>query len=254
MNLIPRLFPVFLAVFVSVPPASSAQVALQFDGWYLAPSGDGNIGIGGVAGTDFDVEDDLGYGDEEFTPGVTLWMGDRHQFGASYLHLDISADNRIARTLRFEDLDFHIDSAVSSSLEATLIRGAYRFRFGDKAFSAGLIVGGQYVDLSADAASPDVGSARADASAGMPIVGADFVGLPVDWLQLRGGAVGFSWEFDNIEAVYLDVRADAAVRLANHWLLGAGYRHVRIDSVDDSEPVDIDVTFAGPVVFVGVAW
>lgn len=249
----------FRSVFVLSTLLTSAQLAnAQFtlDGsiWLLEPSGTGQVGIDGVAGTEFDLEDDLGYGDDEAVPSASIWFGEQHQFGVSWLSFETDADARLVQAIRFEDLLFNIDSTVSSSLDATLIRGAYKWNLGEPDMRIGLIVGGQYLDVTSEVAATDIGRADADIQAGMPIAGAEALVQPAAWLQLRAGVVGFAWEFDNVDAVYIDARADAAVVLADHFFLGAGYRYIQIDAEDKDEPLDVDLTFSGPLVFGGVSW
>ena len=242
------------AVLAIAQANTNAQVSLDASVWLLEPAGTGQVGIDGVVGTEFDLKDDLGYRDDEAVPSASIWIGGDHQFGLSWLSFETDASAQLVRAIRFEDLDFNIDSPVTSSLDATLVRGVYKLNLGDPSMQIGLIVGGQYLDVSAEVASPAIGRADADISAGMPIAGADLRARPAPWLRLRGGATGFFWEFDNVEALYIDARADAAILFADHFLVGAGYRVIQIDAKDSNEPLEVDLTFSGPLVYAGFTW
>ena len=186
---------------------------------------------------------------------ASLFKGNNtHQLGADFIQIDISADNTVDRNIRYEDLIFPVNTDVSSSLEATVIRGYYQFNFGNDTGSGGILIGGQYVDLSARASAVDVGSTTANVQAGMPLIGGFFHFVPFPHLDLRGSAVGISWNFEDVEATFIDAEGSITLTMDPGLFIGAGYRYLVIDAEDSSEPIKVDLTFSGPFALLGLQW
>jgi hypothetical protein len=238
---------------VMVPMHSRAQVEVEGFYWLMTLEGDAAVGLGGIVGTDIDLESDLGYGDEEAVPGATLVLGDDHQFGVTFFQLDVSANSRINRPIRFSNLDFAVDAAVKSDVEATLVRGFYRWMIGNDTLRGGPVLGGQYFDVTAKASAEGIGRASAQVEAGMPVVGLAAEARPAEWLSLRAGGVGIRWDIDDVEITYIDLDALVSVT-AGPIYGGVGYRHIIIDGEDGGEPITADLTFSGPVAVIGLNW
>lgn len=243
-----------LGLILGLMLASSAPASeVELSYWYMAPEGEGSVGVDGLEGTKVDLEDDLGYGDEEGVFGARVVLGSMHQLEIAYMAFNISAENQIDREVRFGDEVFHAQADVSSELDATFIRGAYRFQAGSDAVQGGFLLGAQYVDLTADASAEGIGDASEDAQVGMPVGGLFLRIQPIPALLLRGSLTGGSWEWDDVSATFIDVEVSAAVFL-DPFYAGVGYRNLSIDGEEDTIPLDIDLTFAGPTAFVGLAF
>jgi len=236
-----------------IPGAAPAELRLEGQLWSVSVEGDGSVGNNGVPGTNLDLEGDFGYSDDELIFGGTVLWGDRHQIGASYFRIDISASAQFDKVVKFDDILFPPGIDVESSLEATVLRGFYRYSAGNDAFRVGPIAGIQYLDLSSRASSPQIGSASADISAPMPIIGGFFEITATDWLRFQASGVGINWDFDDVSASFYDIEAFAMVGWKSYFLAG-GYRQVVIDGEDDSEPTKADITFKGPVGMIGFRW
>ena len=251
-----RVF-VWGACLVAGCTAAPLQVPAQFRGegfyWWAAVEGDAAVGVDGVTGTDIDFDDDLGYGDHEGVPGATLVGGETHQFGATFYQINVSAHNEIDRTLRFSDLVFRVNTSVESELDAVLVRGFYRWMPGTEQLRGGVVLGGQYIDLSAEASAAGIGRASAKVTWGMPVVGVAVDARPTDWLALRAGAMGIQWTIDDVEIAYFDLDASFAVSLGPLYA-GLGYRYITIDGKDPDEPIEADLAFSGPTLILGVTW
>jgi hypothetical protein len=241
--------------FVAVPPLSLAESLFDIQGilWWAQPGGDGSVGFSGVQGTDFDLEDDLGYSDYEAIPGVRGAVGRTHRLVGELLRLDISTSSTIERNIQFQDRLFRVNSDVSSDVKATLARLYYQFTLEAEPASLGLVLGGQYVDLEARAEASGVGRASASLSAGLPFIGAAVQAAPTSHVVLTAQGIGSSWDIGDVEATFFDFEATAAYR----WELlhvSAGYRHLIIDAKDPGSAIRADLTFSGPIVFVGLSW
>ena len=168
-----------------------ALANLEIEGYYWLPQPDGNgsVGIDGIGGTDFDIKDDLGFDDPETVLGATIIGGDRHQFGASFFQFDFTESNDIEADINFSDLTFRLNTRLQSSIEATIFRGFYRYRFGSEAVRGGVLLGGQYTDFSVRASASGIGRASATVTAAFPVIGGFAEAAPLEWLGFRGSIV-----------------------------------------------------------------
>jgi hypothetical protein len=242
-----------LLALLVLAAATTSVPAFELEGiyWFMEPSGTGSVGIDGVEGTDFDVQDDLGYGEEGLV-GARFLAGESHQLEVTYLSMDISGDNVLDKQIRFSDVTYRVNTPVESSLDATLIRGAYRFEGGSDETRAGFLVGLQYVDLDADISAAGIGSAEEQVEVAMPVFGALVDLHPQPWLGIRSSIAGGSWEWDDIEATFIDFEASIQMELEAGPYFGAGYRYLMIDGSDDSVPLEADLEFQGPTLYAGL--
>lgn len=243
-----------IAVALLFGAALSAR-ASEIEGyyWYMEPSGNGSVGIDGLEGTKVDLKNDLGYGDSEGVFGANVALGSSHQLALSYMAFNLSAENHVDRQIKFGDETFHADANVASSLDATLVRGAYRFQTGSDEVKGGFLLGAQYVDAKVEASAKDIGSDSENATVGLPVVGAFLRITPAPVLVLRGSVAYGKWDWDDISATFVDAEGSVALNL-DPFYAGVGYRHIGIDGEDKSIPLKIDVTFSGPVAYVGLVF
>ena len=242
----------FVFLFFAVPAWALGEIEGFF--WLLTPEGQASVGIDGLEGEKIDLENDFGYGDTETVPGMRFIIGNTHQFGLSIFRLDASASNTIDRTIHFGDKEFTINETISSSIELTVMQGLYRFNIGPEAFHGGLMIGGEYFAIEAKAASARSGSERADADSGMLFLGGFVESDPFSFLRLRASLLGGTWEMSDVEADYLEFQVSVLARFASRFHIGAGYRQINIDAKEKSLPLDVDLTFKGPTVFIGFEW
>jgi hypothetical protein len=235
--------------------AAPAQAWIEVEGswWFMKPSGSLALGIDGLEGTSVDVQNDLGYGSRIGVPDAKIIIGKYVEFGAEFFQFSMSAQNTINRDVRFQDLVFPVSADVSSSLDATFIRGFVRINVGPDWLHGGVFGGGQYMDLDAKASSSLIGSAEKDERTGMPLVGAFLEGSPTDWLALRGSVCGFKWTFSDVDVRFVDVELGALLTF-DWFYAGGGYRYITIHGEDTTYPVTADLKLTGPLAYVGVRW
>jgi hypothetical protein len=235
-------------------PTAHALIEIEGYYWNMTPEGDLSVGFGSIAGTVVDLEDDLGYDAAEDVFGVSIVAGELVQLGASYFALDLSAGNTVDRRIRFEDVVFNPNAEVSSKLEATFIRGFVRLDVGIEEVHGGVMAGGLYIDLEAEASAERFGTGKADARTGMPFIGAFVYLRPFEYLQLKGSVSGGDWELEDVQATFLDAEASVQFRAPTGFFAGVGYRHIDIEAEDDDERIEADVTLSGPTAYVGFDW
>jgi hypothetical protein len=242
-----------LAALLALAPPAHAVLELEGIYWLMSPSGDGSVGIDGAEGTSIDVEDDLGYDSEEGAFGARLVLGNTHQLEVSYIGFDISAEAAIDRTVQFSDKTYRARANLASSLEASVIRGAYRFRGGTDVFGGGFLLGGQYVDLTASVSADRYGAASASTEVGLPVVGAFAEFSPAGFVRLYGTFVAGLAEWDDVSATFYEAEASVRVLLGPVFA-GAGYRYLAIDGEDEGIPLEVDLAFQGPTAYAGVTF
>ncbi|MCS6771438.1 MAG: hypothetical protein NZ740_05365 [Kiritimatiellae bacterium] len=248
-----KLF-VFALALSTVEFSAQAQVLeLGARYWQMKPSGSAAVGVDGLEGTEIDIQDDLGYGQEEKVIGFDAKVGSGVELAVSHLALDLKARNRIERQIRFSDRTYRASADVESSLEAALWRLAFRFTTGGYGFRGGLQAGAQYVELEAALSARGYGSASEDANAALPVIGALLQFEPAPFFRLDAGIAGGAWDFGEINVTFWDAEANALI-LLRPFFVGAGYRQISIDGDETSIPLEADLTFKGFQILGGLAF
>ena len=243
-----------LILWIGLTLPAGAQVEIEGFAWLLEPEGEAALGIDGLIGTEVDLEEDFGYSDSETVPGVRVILGDTHQLGFSGFKFDASAESTVDRQIRFGDNLFAINEQVSSAFDLTVLQAYYRLNLGPDAFHGGLLAGGEYIGVEAEASSPRLGSASVDADAGMFLIGAFAESQLFPFLKLRASGMGGAFEISDVEADYFDFEFAVLAQLPPAFQIGAGYRYIDVSAEDDTYPLSIDLTFKGPTLFIGFTW
>lgn len=246
-----REIPVLVLALSLAARASAVDLHASF--WLPAPEGSLAVGANGHAGTEVDLEDDLGYGDAESVGGFDGVIGSNHQLAFSYLDFGFSASKRIARDIMFDGQYFPQGFRVDSDFDATLWRIAYRFVSGSDEIQGGFLIGLQFASADAKATAAEVIHASQSADFVLPVIGGLLEWRPNSYLGFGGNLTMGSWNWDDVEATFMDL--DASARLyVDYFFAGAGYRYLAIDSEDESTPITLDVSFSGPTFFVGASF
>lgn len=230
--------------------AALADERLSFKGGYLqlSPEGAFAVGSSGQAGTQIDLQDDLGFDDsEELYLEVAAQLGSFRLFGA-YMPVNFSGDGVLTQDVSFNGETFVTDSRVESSVELDIYEAGlawYAINMDDLPvrLQFGPEVAVKYIDANLEMKSDIFGLKESSTvSVAIPTLGArgrialsDFLGVVA-----RAGYL----EYDGNS--FLD--AEAQLEFSPLPLVGvfAGYRYLDIDVEEDD--VLIDVEFDGPYV------
>lgn len=224
---------------------SLASVEFSAQRWEFTPTGHAAIGDDGLDGTEVDVQDDLGYDRKEEAWGADFIVGDTHQIELSYLGLDVTAADTFDEQVRFGALVYRADIEVTSSLDATLLRAAYRHRSGGPSVRSGFLLGLQYADVEATLSARSIGSSHEDLQAALPVIGVFAEIEPAAFLAIDLRVAAGAWDWDNSNVTFVD--ASAAIRLLLYpFFAGFGYRYVDLEGEDTGVPLDVELNFAGP--------
>lgn len=209
-----------------------------------------------IPGTEINAEDDLGLDDFQLLPQVelTLLPGERHLIRLSRFAIDRSANTHLEKNISFDNEDYLIGERVDSILNLTMFGLTYGYRFvmtprAEISASFGI----QIADVEANAVVRSRVVRESESGvAPLPLLGLegryDFsprwsVEARVQYLTVN--------ETD-VDGSILDGRLGVTWRLNPYLLFGLGYRTFQIDvnSANEDTPGLVDLTVAGPLLFV----
>lgn len=206
-------------------------------------------------GTLIDAEDDFALDDAKLLPlaEITLLPGDRHLLRLSGFSVRRAAQNRIDRTIVFDDQTYLAGERVDSELNLTLIGLTYGYSVvKTPRVDVALTFGVQVVEVEANAVvrSRVVRDAETGVSP-LPLAGLEGrFDFNSRW-SAEARLQYLSVEFDEIQGSVLDARAALTWRKNPYLVFGLGYRRfaVEVDSRDDDTPGIVDLMMDGPLLF-----
>jgi hypothetical protein len=199
-----------------------------------------------VAGTEVDLERDLGLEEDETLLAARLaWrFADRHQLALAYFASDRSGGRRLERTIVVDDTVFPVGIDVDAALDRRQLELAYtgwlvkRERFG-----AGLALGAVLYDLDAEVSAataigpiPIARTERWSESAPAPAIGVELRGAPLDRLVLHGRIRHLPRvRIDDVEGEATGFSVGAEYRIAGPFALGVGYERDALELEAESD-------------------
>ncbi len=243
-----------LAVFIFLLAFSVSAQAFELGarGYYWFPefSGDVRVDNSGVTGTNIDVEDELGVGDESY-PSVEVFAGiGKHHISLMYTKADYSGEKNLSRTIYFMGETYTATSFVQSDLEFTMIDLEYQYDILDlenilAGFSLGIIGKVKYVEGEARLRATGLSLDKSETfKAPIPMIGLGMhVGILADILEVRAKATGIGYSGNKFYEGLADVSLTPFPFLDIH----GGYRIMKLE-VDDISDVYADLEFKGPYV------
>jgi len=237
---------VFLLGFV----VSAQAFELGARGYYWWPefSGDIRVDKNGVTGTNINVEDELGVGDESY-PSVEVFAGiGKHHISLMYTKADYSGEKNLNRSIDFMGKTYTANAFVQSDLEFTMIDLEYQYDILDlenilAGFSLGIIGKVKYVEGEARLRAAGLSLDESETfRAPIPMVGLGMhVGILADILEVRAKATGIGYSGNKFYEGLADVSLTPFPFLDIH----GGYRIMKLE-VDDISDFYTDIEFKGP--------
>lgn len=209
-----------------------------------------------VPGTEINAEDDLGLDDFQLLPQVelTLLPGERHLIRLSRFAVDRSASTHLEKNISFDNEDYLVGERVDSLLNLTMFGLTYGYRFlqtprAEISASFGI----QIADVETNAVVRSrVVRESEDGVAPLPLLGLEgrFDFSPRWSMEARLQYLTVN-ETD-VDGSILDARLGVTWRMNPYLLFGLGYRtfQIDIDSADEETSGFVDLTVAGPLLFV----
>lgn len=200
-----------------------------------------------IGGTEFDIKDDVGIGDEEFPSGEVFLRLSRVTFRVGYTPVKFDGNQQLTREIRFGDQIFALNENVVSHLDLEMIDGEVQFDLLRPdvvavAFNLGLIVKVKYVDGEVELRSSTVAETR-DFKAPIPMVGvAAGVGFLKDMVRVDARASGIGYSGNHL----FEGDAYASFAPLPFFRIQGGYR--LIDLKIDEDDIVADLELKGPYV------
>jgi hypothetical protein len=190
-------------------------------------------GNSGNAGTDVDLEDDLGLKASTSVgrAGGYLWISARQRLDLSYFDLSRSASRTINKTINFDDKTFLINTVVNTDNHLTITKLDYTFSFlnKDKGFLG--VTGGLYVmQTRLSLNEPSLGTYSSEAlTAPLPVVGLRGDYAINDRWTLRGAFQWFGISVDTASGHLTDTYAGVDYGFGKRFAIGVAYDTVSMN-------------------------
>jgi hypothetical protein len=209
-----------------------------------------------LPGTEINAEDDLGLDDFQLLPQVelTLLPGERHLIRLSRFAIDRSAATHLEKNISFDDQDYLVGERVDSILNLTMFGLTYGYRFivaprGEISASFGI----QIADVEANAVVRSrVVRESENGVAPLPLLGLEGrYDFSPRW-SAEARVQYLTVNEEKVSGSILDARLGVTWRMNPYLLFGLGYRtfNIDVDSADEDTPGFVDLTVAGPLLFV----
>jgi hypothetical protein len=235
------IFICFLTIVGLSLPVSAFELGVR--GYYWFPDLSGNIRVddAGIIGTDLNLKDDLGMGNQSY-PVVEVFAGmGKHHLSLAYYNLDYDGDTVLTKDIVFNGEMFAVNERIATNLEYDNYDFMYRYDLIDlENFLAGGSLGlvGRLLvfDGSASITSSTV-STKANFTAPVPMVGANLhVGILKDLLEARVLVTGIGYSGNTA----FDGQAEISVTPFPFFDIHGGYRFFIIDIEENDVMIDYD--------------
>ena len=241
-----KLVVLLAAVFVlSLSSTASAIVDVEARYWFTDFDDTIRVTEGSTVGTDINLVDDLGVGDENFVEArITIELGS-HKIRYGYMPLKWEGSNNLTRSITFNGTTYSASTNVESEIKMDYHRLGYEYDIIDSLNNKlGVIFELKYFDGEASLKAPSAGlDERESFKAPIPTVGiAAQVGLPF-LFSVGGEVTGISLGSD---AYIVDGEAMVNLKPAPFVVISGGYRVFKLHLENDDDLADI--TVKGPFV------
>jgi len=218
--------------------------------WIPTFKGDLRVDDNGITGSEINVKDDLGVGNENI-PGVEAFFGiGNHEFTLAYSQVDLSGAQNISKTIVFRGNVYNVNAYVDSELKTSMIDLEYQYKLINiKNILAGLSVGiigkVKYFDGEVRMQSSTPGSSydnKENIHVAIPMIGLGAkIGLLANILEARAKVTGMGYS----DSFFYDAMADLSVTPFPFLNIYGGYRvmSLKIDSVSN---IYAKMDFYGP--------
>ncbi|MBM4272014.1 MAG: hypothetical protein FJ139_07665 [Deltaproteobacteria bacterium] len=249
------IFAGLLLITVLATQAYAFEIGVRGYYWFPDLKAELKVDKGGLTGTQFDVKNELGIGNESF-PSVEVYGGvGKHHFSVMYTQFHYSGDRTITRSINFAGKTFTAGTRVESDLETKMLDIEYQYDLLNMenilaGFSLGVIGKIKYFDGEASLKSSALGAVKETFAAPVPMVGIGaHIGLLANILEARAKIAGIGYS----GSVFYDALADISVTPFPFLDIHGGYRimKLKIDNVSDFYG---DLEFAGPYVALTVGF
>jgi hypothetical protein len=248
-----RLFPVLAGLAWLLPIAVLAQgakpqqhpneayrIRVQY-GWFSSQlEGTASKSFLGVAGSEFDVTQDLGVEDDRtwFAYG-TIRLGAKWKLRGGYIALNYGGTKELTQRIIFGETIFQTGETVSSSIKGGYISGDLEWDFVRTGVAyLGLTGGARAPDVDTVLVSPDTGKREQGTyrpvSPELGVAGRVYIG--------RMSLEGFASTFFRVSGRKItDLEITARLHFSPRFCISGGYKYISFNTEKDFDTVDLKV-------------
>ena len=238
-----------LVFFLFTPQAQALEFGARAFYWFTTVDSHLRVDLGGVAGTDVNLEDELGMG-WEGVPSVEAYAGlGKHHVSVMYTQGDYSGSATLGKPIKFLGKEYAANALLESDFQIRMLDAEYQYDLLNlenilAGFSIGIIGKLKYINGEVELASSTPGSAhdlKETFSDPLPMAGAGVhVGLLLNILEARAKVTaGYS------DGLIYDAAADISVTPFPFLDIHAGYKVMKIP-LSGIGSADANVQFSGP--------
>jgi len=243
----------FILVFVmfglvSLAHADSEKFEAEARYWFTDLESKASVTSSGVAGTDIDLKDDLGIGDENLPEARLIWhTGPNSKIRFAYTQVGYSGSKDIEQTITFEGKTYTVGTNVESDLDIQYLRLGWAWQFINLAqdkIKLGTLVDVKALMLETSLDAPSLGfSESADFTGALPTVGLILDVNPVEKVNLFAEVSGL---VAGDYGYFIDAETGIKVTPLKNFSVSAGYRI--FDMKFENDPDYAELTISGPFI------
>jgi outer membrane protein len=231
----------------AVPAHALPGIEVGARGMYWFPDLSGTVKTTDpvIGGTEFNIKDDVGIGDENFPSGEVFLRLSRLTFRIDYTPVKFDGNRQLTREIRFGDQIFGANDNVISHLELKMIDGEVQVDLlrpdvAAVSFNLGLIAKVKYVDGKVELRNSTITETR-DFKAPIPMLGAAAgVGFLKDMVRADARVTGIAYSGNHL----FEVDAFASFVPFPFLRVQGGYR--LIDLKIDEDDILAELKLKGP--------
>jgi outer membrane protein len=249
-NLFAALGTLILFTIFYTPSVFALGFGVQANYWIPTFNGDLRVDKNGITGTEIDIKNDLGVGNENIPGAEAFFSMGNHEIRLSYSRIDLSGAKTLGKDIVFDGKTYDAAAYVESDLKVNMIDFAYQYKFLNfenilAGFSIGIIGQLKYLDGEARLHSTTMGPTfdnKENLHVPIPMIGLGAkIGILAGILEARAkfAGMGYSGSF------FYDALADISLTPFPFLSLHGGYRamSLKIDNVSD---IYAKMDFYGP--------
>lgn len=263
-------------LLASVLPVGAASAQALSDDFWLQASAfkahvDTDVTVSSntnpTVGTEIDLEDDLGFDDDEWLPAVAAGarLGSDLSLMAEYYSLARDTTATLARDITIEDVTYPVNGSVTAGFDTDIYRLVLGWAFVRKPnleVGAALGVHATTIDLGIEGegvvggVSTGAERRQQDFLAPLPTLGLFTSFEPTPGLTLGARIDYLSLKIDDYKGRLINTQATASYRVLRNVGVGVMYRYVdyRVDVEKDRYTGRFAYKFNGPAIFLEIGF
>ena len=247
------LFCTLALILLLALPAGALEIGARAYYWFPAFKTDMKSGGAGLPGTDLNLKDNLGVGNEAFPSLEAFLAWDDHHLNLTYTPVNYSGSTTLSTPINFNGQTFAAGTGISTDLKLRMLDLEYRYTFLDvenilAGFSLDAI--GQFKVIDGEAKLAAAGKEAKDSVLfPVPMIGlGTHIGLLLDLLEARAKVTGIAYSGNYFYEALADVSWTPFPFLDLH----AGYKIIRLRI--DLKDLFLNSEFTGPYVALTVSY